>query len=167
MLSLPIFILSHENWVCILGISKKNHQFSLVFAKNLWSWTLDPIPYEKKKNQLWTSGHISGSRMNFWPDSILGGSLACREPKKTHIFMVQGPPLAEKFTKRGYSFSGPGTGPLDPLRVRLVFKGLRQTLQTMVWEMSDQIRRRTLLCKVDNQALKAIIEKKESTECFP
>ena len=38
--------------------------------------------------------------------------------------MVQGPPLAEKFTKRGYSFSGPGTGPLDPLRVRLVFKGL-------------------------------------------
>ena len=46
MLSPPIFILSHENWVCILCISKKNHQFSLVFAKYLWSWTLDPIPYE-------------------------------------------------------------------------------------------------------------------------
>ena len=46
-------------------------------------------------------------------------------------------------------------------------EALRQTLQTMVWEMSDQIRGRTLLCKVINQALKAIIEKKESTECFP
>ena len=46
-------------------------------------------------------------------------------------------------------------------------EALRQTLQTMMWEMPDQIRGRTLLCKVDNQALKAIIEKKESTECFP
>ena len=33
--------------------------------------------------------------------------------------------------------------------------------------MSDQIRGRTLLCKVINQALKAIIEKKESTRMFP
>ena len=103
MLSLPIFILSHENWVYIVGISKKNHQISLVFAKNLWSWTLDPIPYENtsQKFQLWTPGHISGSRMNFWPDSILGGSLACREPRKTHIFMAQGSPLAGQFTIRG------------------------------------------------------------------
>jgi len=46
-------------------------------------------------------------------------------------------------------------------------EALRQTLQTMVWEMSDQIRRRTLLCKVDNQALKAIIEKKGSTRMLP
>ena len=37
----------------------------------------------------------------------------------------------------------------------------------MVWEMSDQIRGRTLLCKVDNQALKAIIEKKGSTRMLP
>ena len=50
--SLPIFILSHKNWVCILGINKKNHQFSPVFAKNLWSWTLDPIPYENTKISL-------------------------------------------------------------------------------------------------------------------
>ena len=46
-------------------------------------------------------------------------------------------------------------------------EALRQTLQTMVWEMSDQIRGRTLLCKVINQALKAIIEKKESTRMLP
>ena len=46
-------------------------------------------------------------------------------------------------------------------------EALRQTLQTMVWEMSDQIRGRTLLCKVDNQALKAIIEKKGSTRMLP
>ena len=126
MLSLPIFILSHENWVYIVGISKKNHQISLVFAKNLWSWTLDPIPYENtsQKFQLWTPGHISGSRMNFWPDSILGGSLACREPRKTHIFMAQGSPLAGQFTIQGYCLSGPRPGPLDPLRVQLVFKGL-------------------------------------------
>jgi len=118
MLSLPIFILSHENWVCILGISKKNHQFSLVFAKNLWSWTLDPIPYEKKKKkiQLWTSGHISGSRMNFWPDSILGGSLACREPKKPTFSWSKGPPLQENSPSEG-------TLLVDPERVHWTRSG--------------------------------------------
>ena len=37
----------------------------------------------------------------------------------------------------------------------------------MMWEIPDQIRGRTLLCKVDDQDLKAIIEKKESTRKLP
>ena len=37
----------------------------------------------------------------------------------------------------------------------------------MMWEMPDQIRGRTVFCKVDNQALKGIIEKKESTRKLP
>ena len=129
MLSLPIFIISHENWVYLLGISKNNHQFSLVFAKNLWSWTLDPIPYENtsQKFQLWTPGHISGSRMKFWPDSILGGSLGCREPRKTQILMAQGSPLAGQLTV---------PGPSDPFRVQLVFKGLILVLFELVLELS-------------------------------
>ena len=133
MLSLPIFIISHENWVYMLGISKNNHQFSLVFAKNLWSWTLDPIPYENtsQKNHLWTPGHISGSRLNFWPDSILGGSLGCREPRKTHIFMAQGSPLAGQFSIRGYCFR---------FRVQLVFKGLTHFPNTWWWWWGEFIR---------------------------
>ena len=39
--------------------------------------------------------------------------------------MAQGSPLAGQFTIRGYFFSGPGPGPLDPFRVQLVFKGLK------------------------------------------
>ena len=105
-------------WYTVVGISKKNHQISLVFAKNLWSWTLDPIPYENtsQKFQLWTPGHISGSRMNFWPDSILGGSLGCREPRKTQILMAQGSPLAGQLTKVGILL-------VDPFRVHRTRSG--------------------------------------------
>ena len=54
MLNLPFFILFHENWAYILGISKKNHQFSLFFANNIWSGTLDPIPYENTSPKIST-----------------------------------------------------------------------------------------------------------------
>ena len=46
-------------------------------------------------------------------------------------------------------------------------EALKQTLQMMVREMPEQIKGKTLLCKVDNQALKAIIEKKGSTRMLP
>ena len=43
-------------------------------------------------------------------------------------------------------------------------EALRQTVQMMVKELPLQRRGKTLLCKVDNQSLKAIIEKKGSTK---
>ena len=46
-------------------------------------------------------------------------------------------------------------------------KALRQTLYMLVNEMPNQIKGKTILCKVDNQALKAIIEKKGSTRMLP
>ena len=46
-------------------------------------------------------------------------------------------------------------------------EALRQTLVMMVNEMADQMKGKTVLCKVDNQALKAIIEKKGSTRMLP
>ena len=46
-------------------------------------------------------------------------------------------------------------------------EALRQTLCMLVNEMPEQIKGKTILCKVDNQALKAIIEKKGSTRMLP
>ena len=46
-------------------------------------------------------------------------------------------------------------------------EALRQTLVMMVNEMADQMKGKTVLCKVDNQVLKAIIEKKGSTRMLP
>ena len=44
---------------------------------------------------------------------------------------------------------------------------MRQTLLTMVVEMPDQIKWKTLVCKVNNQSLKAILEKTGSTKMLP
>ena len=46
-------------------------------------------------------------------------------------------------------------------------EALRQTLCMMVNTMPEQMKGKTVLCKVDNQALKAIIEKKGSTRMLP
>jgi len=46
-------------------------------------------------------------------------------------------------------------------------EALRQTLLMMVMEMPHQIKGKTLVCKVDNQSLKAILEKKGSTKMLP
>ena len=40
----------------------------------------------------------------------------------------------------------------------------RQTLLIVVVELPDQIQGKTLVCKVDNQSLKAILERKGSTK---
>ena len=46
-------------------------------------------------------------------------------------------------------------------------EALRQTLCTMVNTTPNQIKGKTVLCKVENQALKAIIVKKGSTRMLP
>ena len=43
-------------------------------------------------------------------------------------------------------------------------EALRQTLLMMMTEMSQEIKGKTLVCKVDNQSLKAILERKGSTK---
>jgi len=42
-------------------------------------------------------------------------------------------------------------------------EALRQTLQMMVQELPQDVKGKTLVCKVDNQSLKAVIERKGST----
>ena len=117
MLNLPFFILFHENWAYILGISKKNHQFSLVFAKNLWSWTLDPIPYEKKKKINFGLRAISlvlgwiFDRTQFWGVPWHVGSL-----EKPTFSWSKGPPLQENSPSEG-------TLLVDPERVHWTRSG--------------------------------------------
>ena len=42
-------------------------------------------------------------------------------------------------------------------------EALRQTLHMMVLELPREIKGKTLICKVDNQSLKAVMERKGST----
>ena len=100
----------------IYVLAKRIINFHL-FLQNICDvevWTQKKNPH--KKNQLWTRGHISGSRMNFEPKSILGGTLGYREPRKTGILMAQGSPQAGKFPKLGILF-------VDPERVHWTRSG--------------------------------------------
>ena len=102
----------------IYVLAKRIINFHLFLQKicDLELWT--PIPYENtsQKFQLWTPGHISGSRMNFEPKSILGGTLGCTGPRKTGILMAQGSPLAGQLTKVGILL-------VDPFRVHRTRSG--------------------------------------------
>jgi len=112
----------------IYVLAKRIINFHL-FLQNICDvevWTQKKKKNPHKKNQLWTRGHISGSRMNFEPKSILGGTLGCREPRKTGILMAQGSPLGRKIPQTWYTFCGPGTVPL-------VFKGFHGWLGSN-WE---------------------------------
>ena len=42
-------------------------------------------------------------------------------------------------------------------------EALRRTLHMMVQELPQEVKGKTLVCKVDNQSLKAVIERKGST----
>ena len=55
-------------------------------------------------------------------------------------------------------------GPMLAQDIQVKGEAIRQTLQMVVRELPLQISGKTLLCKVDNQSLKAIIEKKGSTK---
>ena len=44
---------------------------------------------------------------------------------------------------------------------------MRQTLHMMVMESPEEIKGKTLVCKVDNQSLKAVMERKGSTRVLP
>ena len=46
-------------------------------------------------------------------------------------------------------------------------EALRQTLNVMVLEVPREIKERTLVCKVDNQSLKAVIEKRLFKDISP
>ena len=104
----PIFLHSKmkiEHIYQLLATRIINFHLFLQNILDLEVWTRFPnFPiffYSHFFSQLWTPGHISSCRMNFDPKSILGGSLGCREPRKTQILMAQGSPLAGKFTKVG------------------------------------------------------------------
>ena len=111
-LTLPCFTFSNKNWAYLLAISKKNHQFLLIFEKYFWTWSLDMISkfsyccYPHLKSQLWTPGHITSSRLNFHPNQIWGIPWDVKSLETPRFWWLKGP-LAMQFLKRGYFFADP------------------------------------------------------------
>ena len=112
------FPMKIEHIIYVLARRIINFHLFLQKICDLELWTQFPMKTPHQKFQLWTPSHISGSRMNFEPKSILGVPWHVGSLEKPTVSWPKRPPCRKIHQIRVLFWwtwngsSGPGPGPL-------------------------------------------------------